>query len=124
MKQYLELCQHILEHGEDRIDRTGTGTKSVFGYQMRFDLREGFPLLTTKKVYFKAVVEELLWFLTGSTNIQPLVEKNVRIWNEWPFEAYKQSKEYAGEDMQALTHIHICRCRRYAVCRSRWSPYH
>lgn len=102
MKQYLDLCQHILEHGEDRIDRTGTGTKSVFGYQMRFDLQEGFPLLTTKKVYFKAVVEELLWFLTGSTNIQPLVEKNVRIWNEWPFEAYKQSKEYAGEDMQAF----------------------
>lgn len=102
MKQYLELCHHILEHGEDRKDRTGTGTKSVFGYQMRFDLQEGFPLLTTKKVYFKGIAEELLWFLTGNTNIRPLVEKNVRIWNEWPFEKYKQSKDYAGEDMQAF----------------------
>ncbi len=102
MKQYLELCHHILEHGEDRKDRTGTGTKSVFGYQMRFHLQEGFPLLTTKKVYFRGIVEELLWFLSGSTNIRPLVKKNVRIWNEWPFEKYKQSNEYAGEDMQAF----------------------
>ena len=72
MKQYLDLCRHVLENGEDRLDRTGTGTRSVFGYQMRMDLREGFPLLTTKKVFFRGLAEELLWIISGNTNIQPL----------------------------------------------------
>ncbi len=100
MKQYLELCRHIMENGELRKDRTGTGTKSCFGYQMRVDLREGFPLLTTKKVFFKGIAEELLWFISGSTNIQPLVKKKVKIWNEWPYEKYKQSAAYQGETLE------------------------
>lgn len=100
MKQYLELIDHILKHGTDRIDRTSTGTISTFGYQMRFDLSEGFPLLTTKKVHFKSVVYELLWFIQGSTNIRPLVLNNVRIWNEWPYEKYQKSSDYQGESMQ------------------------
>lgn len=99
MKQYLDLCSHILENGELRLDRTGTGTKSCFGYQMRFDLTKGFPLLTTKKVAFEACKKELLWFLSGSTNIQPLVKENVRIWNEWPYAKFQNSEDYQGEDM-------------------------
>lgn len=100
MKQYLDLCRHIMENGELRGDRTGTGTKSCFGYQMRVDLREGFPLLTTKKVFFKGIAKELLWFITGNTNIQPLVKEGVRIWNEWPYEKYRKSENYQGETME------------------------
>ncbi len=100
MKQYLDLCRHIMENGELRGDRTGTGTKSCFGYQMRVDLREGFPLLTTKKVFFKGIAKELLWFITGNTNIQPLVKEGVRIWNEWPYEKYTKSEFFKGETME------------------------
>jgi thymidylate synthase len=82
-KQYHDLLKHILDHGVRKDDRTGIGTLSTFGYQMRFDLAKGFPLLTTKKVYWKGVVEELLWFLRGETNIKSLVEKNVHIWDAW-----------------------------------------
>lgn len=99
MKQYLDLCRYVLENGTERMDRTKTGTLSVFGYQNRYDLREGFPLLTTKKVHFKALALELLWFLSGSTNIAPLVKNNVRIWNEWPFERYQASPDYQGETL-------------------------
>lgn len=83
MKQYLQFLQHILDYGIDKKDRTGVGTRSIFSYEMRFDLSQGFPLVTTKKLHLKSIIYELLWFLNGDTNVKYLQENNVRIWNEW-----------------------------------------
>ena len=98
MKQYLDLMRHVKNNGIRKEDRTGTGTTSVFGYQMRFDLSEGFPLVTTKKVHLKSIIYELLWFIQGDTNIKFLVKNGVNIWNDWPFQNWlketKQDKEY------------------------------
>lgn len=99
MKQYLDLCKHILEHGIYKEDRTGVGVISTFGYQMRFDLAKGFPLLTTKKVHLKAIIHELLWFIKGDTNIKYLVDHDVKIWNEWPYQKYVHSKDFQGETL-------------------------
>ncbi|ABX81307.1 thymidylate synthase [Acholeplasma laidlawii] len=103
MKQYLDLARHIMENGTLKSDRTGTGTKSIFGYQMFFDLKDGFPLLTTKKTFLKGIIHELLWFIKGDTNIKYLVDNNVGIWTDWPYKNYMNSSEYQGESIKEFS---------------------
>ena len=102
MKQYLDLCKKILEEGTYKDDRTGTGTYSIFGYQARYDLSKGFPLVTTKKVFLRGIIHELLWFISGDTNIKYLVDNDVHIWDDWAYKAYKESDAFEGEDIKAF----------------------
>ena len=99
MKQYLDFLEHILKNGKEKPDRTNTGIISTFGFQMRFNLQEGFPLLTTKKVHLKSIIHELLWFIKGDTSLKYLVDNNVKIWNEWPYKKFTESSDYNGETM-------------------------
>jgi thymidylate synthase len=100
MRQYHELMERVLREGIDKSDRTGTGTRSVFGHQMRFDLAEGFPMITTKKLHLKSILHELIWFISGDTNIRYLCQNGVRIWDDWPFATYSKSADYDGIDIK------------------------
>ena len=132
MKQYIDLVNTVLENGAEKGDRTGTGTKSIFGYQMRFNLSEGFPLLTTKKIHIKSVIHELLWFIKGETNIKYLSDNGVRIWNEWadkngnlgPVYGY-QWRNWNNENIDQLSDV-INTLKTYPNSRrmliSAWNP--
>lgn len=103
MRTYLATLEHVLEHGTLKSDRTGVGTLSTFGYQNRYNLEEGFPLLTTKKMFLRGIIHELLWFLKGDTNIQYLAKRDVHIWDDWPYALYKKSGEFKGETIKEFS---------------------
>ena len=136
MRQYHDLVKHVLENGNEKGDRTGTGTKSVFGYQMRFDLSEGFPMVTTKKLHLKSIVHELLWFIKGDTNIKYLQENGVRIWNEWADENGNlgpvyghQWRNWNSEEIDQIEEIiktlkTTVRFSLIAVCQMKSKPIH
>lgn len=105
MNEYLKMCDYVLKNGSSKEDRTNTGTISVFGYQARYNLLDGFPLVTTKKVHLKSIIHELLWFISGDTNIRYLVLNGVNIWNEWPYEIFKKSKDYNNETLKEFVHL-------------------
>lgn len=111
MKQYKELLQKVMNEGVIKTDRTGVGTKSIFGYQMRFDLKEGFPIVTLKKTAFRIFTEELIWMISGGNNIKPLLEKNVHIWDEWPMRNWFNSDEYKAENLPDMTDFGV-RCMK------------
>jgi thymidylate synthase len=102
MKAYHDLIHRVLAEGVHKEDRTGTGTLSVFGHQMRFDLQAGFPMMTTKKLHLKSILHELIWFIRGETNIRYLCQNGVRIWDDWPYAKYKSSGDFQGEDIRAF----------------------
>lgn len=132
MKQYLDLARHVIENGIEKSDRTGTGTRSIFGYQMRFDLAEGFPLVTTKKMHLKSIIYELLWFLKGDTNVHYLQKNGVKIWNEWaasngdlgPIYG-KQWRNWNNENIDQIEQV-VCELKNNPDSRrmlvSAWNP--
>ncbi|PSO44545.1 MAG: thymidylate synthase [Parcubacteria group bacterium SW_4_49_11] len=126
MRQYLNLLRHVKENGVERADRTGVGTRGVFGYQTRYNLQDGFPLLTTKKVFFRGIAHELIWFLKGDTNIKYLVDNDVHIWDEWPFQNYLEtnnlSEQYPkySEDWQKKKQEFIANLKEDAEFARKW----
>ena len=117
--QYLDLLQEVLTHGDERMDRTGVGTRAVFGRQMRFDLSNSFPILTTKRVYWKTAFKEMLWMLSGGTNIRELLEQNVRIWTDWPLARYR--KETGDQVSQEEFEARVVGDREFA---DKWGANH